>query len=210
MSWGSPDQQQMYNEIGEAFLESLGSGKNVVLESEFEKYLPLFKKSLLDEMTPEAKTRLSAEYNIKFSPYEPITVISQELDPNGVLFKGFHYSEDDVRVGDGKHHKVVAVYPARFRKLQSINAIGEEAEEIIGLMGAAAISPSGGLDPRTSEAFKRVNAAIHKANPSVVTKDDIRNNEIEAKLMGLPTQSTNQPAQTSSDSDPEEFDADWS
>ena len=61
MSWGSPDQQQMYNEMGEAFLESLSSGKNVVLESEFEKYLPLFKKSLLDEMTHEAKTRLSAE-----------------------------------------------------------------------------------------------------------------------------------------------------
>ena len=127
--WGSQDWQQSFNQLGEQFLKSLEAGKNVLLESEWSKYLPLFKKDALADMSKEAASKLAAEYNYKFSPYEPITVISQELDPDGVEFLGFRYNDDDIRVGDGKKHKVVAVYPARFRKLKTINELGPDFTE---------------------------------------------------------------------------------
>ena len=207
--WGSQDWQQSFNQLGEQFLKSLEAGKNVLLESEWSKYLPLFKKDALADMSKEAATKLAAEYNYKFSPYEPITVISQELDPDGVEFIGFRYNDDDIRVGDGKKHKVVAVYPARFRKLKTINELGPERSfEVIGLLSAAAMSKNG-LDPRMDKAYKQVSDAMDEVNPNIVTEEDIKNNEIEAKLMGIPLDKPEEP-QASKDDDPVDFDADWS
>ena len=186
--WGSPGWQEEYNKFGEEFLKSLEFGKNVLLEAEFVKYLPLFKKAELEALSPEARSHLAAEYNYKFSPYDPITVLSDELDPeNGVVFHGFRYSENDIRVGDGKKHKVVAVYPARFRRLNSINALGKESVEIIGLMGAAAMSQNAAMDPRIGEAYRKVEDAFHRVNPDTVTPEDIRNHKIAEKLMGKET-----------------------
>ena len=208
--WGSQEWQDSFNQLSEQFLNSIEAGKNVILESEWAKYLPLFQKSALSELSNEAATKLAAEYNYKFSPYEPITVISQELDPNGVVYTGFRYNESDIRVGDGQKHKVVAIYPARFRKLKTINALGpERSHEVIGLLSAAAMSQNG-LDPRMDRAYKQVSDALDEVNPNVVTAEDIKNNEIEAKLMGVPLDNTGDKQETPADADPEEFDADWS
>lgn len=192
--WASQAQQNDYNRLGEDFLKSLEAGKNVVLDTEFERYLPLFKKASLEAMDETSRNKLAYEYNYRFSPYDPITVISSELDPNGVVFRGFQYSPDDVRVGDGKRHKVVAVYPARFRRLESINAIGEESADIIGLMGAAALTNNGATDPRVDAAYSKVMDAFNRANPDTVE---------------TPKQETPKPSTTSLDSDPDEFDAIW-
>lgn len=91
--------------------------KNVILERDFIKFMPLFNREQLKKLNGDDKTRLAKEFSITFSQRDPVYVITPELDPeNGVVY-----------YEDGQKHKVRHVIHPGLRELATLNVLGKDA-----------------------------------------------------------------------------------
>ena len=110
-------------ELGRGFIGSAVPSANVVLDSEFAKYAPLFQSEVLKSMDPNKASALYNEYKGRFSLQHPVKVVTRKVPgPNDV---GAYYAPLNQNL------KVVRVLPPVYRQMRTLNEAGPGACQLI-------------------------------------------------------------------------------
>lgn len=152
-----PEQLEYLKELCSNYLKSQIPEGNIVLESDFSRYIPLFNKEQNDALGKEAVTELATEYRGRFSLQHAIKIISAEVVDQPSEDAAF-YAQDK------KYHRVVLELPPMFRPLKTLNELGPRVPTLIdALMTTTARKDNlalGGVDY-----CKEVERAVALVNP---------------------------------------------
>ena len=114
---------------------------NIVLEQDFDKFMPLFNAKLKERLSEDEWVELSAEYSSRFSLQHCIQVLSNTLDEKGVLYPKDH-----------RHHRLVRTIPPFFNRVKTLNEFSDKAPVLISkLFNAVSTSAGNPLDHRESK-----------------------------------------------------------
>ena len=109
--------------LGRGFIQSAVPSANVVLDSEFAKYAPLFQSEVLKTMDSDKAKALYEEYKGRFSLQHPVKVVTRQVPgPNDV---GAYYAPLNQNL------RVVRVLPPVYRQMRTLNEAGPEACRLI-------------------------------------------------------------------------------
>jgi len=146
--------------------------RNVVTNSEFAKFMPLFNKEAISRLSDSEKTDLAYEYNQRFNPMEPVRVIDPtKMDPNGAFW-----------LQDRQRHLVVFTLPPSRPKLLTVNELGPEAAQYAAEMMASASKTAGPFDDRSKEYSKALAGLIDRANKESIAKQQVEFDRITGEL----------------------------
>lgn len=126
---------------------------NVVFVDQFAKYMPLFNKNLYEQADTESITELYKEYYGRFSMQHPIQILSRERDDNGVM-------HPEIR----ERFRLERTIPATFRRVSSLNDLGEKVPALINAFFNATTQPSGPFDKRKEDYAHAIAQAIDMAD----------------------------------------------
>ncbi len=134
---------------------------NIVFVDEFDKYMPLFNKERNKEAGEAETSRLYLEYSGRFSPQHPILILERIQDDNGVLYPSLM-----------TRYKLVRKVPPRFRRVSTLNELGEKVPALINAFFNATAHPGGPGDHRKEQYARAIASALVDADKK--TGGDIR------------------------------------
>lgn len=194
--------------LARQFLEDNEVLRNTVTQEEFSRFMPLFNKSLFDSLDAEAKSNLAYDFNQRFNPMEPISIIDpNKLDPNGAIWSV-----------DKEKHLVIFKLPASRPKLKTVNDLGEQAVQVASEMMAAAAKSAGPFDDRAKKYSKALADLIDKANEDSLKEQDKEFKETVEELRSKVSTQNNPPFKKTNllrpevpekSKEPEGVDVDW-
>ena len=149
-----------------AFMSVAVPESNVIFVDEFDKFMPLFNKERHDEAGEAKTSELFIEYNGRFSPQHPIYILERTPDPNGVMYPSLR-----------TRYKLARKIPPRFRRLSTLNELGEKVPTLINAFFNATTNPSGPGDHRKEQYAKAIASALVKADTK--TGGDIKKQRAE-------------------------------
>lgn len=114
-----------------AFLAIAVPKQNIVLESEFGKFMPLFNNKLREQVESDDLNKLCQEYFRTFSMQHPIQILSNGTDPSG---------RGPVYPGDNRSHHLVQTIPAIHRRVNTLNELGEKVPTLINALFNSTVS----------------------------------------------------------------------
>lgn len=126
---------------------------NIVFVDQFAKYMPLFNKNLHDQADTEEITELYKEYYGRFSMQHPIQILSRERDDHGVM-------HPEIR----ERFRLERTIPATFRRVSSLNDLGEKVPALVNAFFNATTQPSGPFDKRKEDYAHAIAQAIGMAD----------------------------------------------
>ena len=126
---------------------------NIVFVDQFAKYMPLFNKNLHDQADTEEITELYKEYYGRFSMQHPIQILSRERDDHGVM-------HPEIR----ERFRLERTIPATFRRVSSLNDLGETVPALVNAFFNATTQPSGPFDKRKEDYAHAIAQAIGMAD----------------------------------------------
>lgn len=136
-----------------AFLAIEVPNSNILFVEDFDKYMVLFNKERFNDATPEERDIIGREYHSVFSMQHPIKLLSHEHDPNGVMHPIAR-----------EKFKVVSTIPATFRRVSTLNDLGEKVPTLMNAFMNANSSSAGPFDPRKGQYAKAIAEAINTAD----------------------------------------------
>lgn len=152
-----PEQFEHLKELCSGFLKSQIPESNIILESDFSRYIPLFNKEQSNALGEDAITELATEYRGRFSLQHAVKIISAEIVDQPTSDSAYY-------APDKKYHRIVLVLPPMFRSLKTLNELGPKVPALIdALMTTTARKDNinlGGVDY-----CKEVERAIKLVNP---------------------------------------------
>lgn len=181
--------------------------QNVIPFEEFQKYIPLFKKEALDQMSDEEKSTLAYEYAQRINPQQPVRVIDLATPENrGATYKGTKY-------------KVLFALPAWTNRLDSVNKQGQAAMRLAAELLAGTRASSNPFDTRQQQYSAALTDLLAKGNADTVKKQEEERAKMTRELQGKllkrppmtpppPKQQPTQPVTTSAE-EPSSLDAEW-
>ena len=180
--------------------------KNVIPLREFQEFMPLFKKELLDGMEEDDKAQLSYKYSQRINIQHPVIVIDDDTeDADGAMYKGRKY-------------KIIFTLPSWTNRLETVNKQGPQALRLAAEYIAATKTHTNPFDTRQAQYSSALAGLLHKGNASSVAEQEKQRSSMEKDLAGkllkpLPKQeqSSETQAQTTSSepTEPAGLDADW-
>lgn len=163
------------NELCKSFMASDAPDQNIILESEFNKYMPLFNKEQMEKMSQDQRIALNKEYSSRFSLRHPIYVLSMEIDQE----QGKYCPSDQQK------HKVAAVLPPVFRQLNTLNVLGPDAVDLVTAFFNSSKDENNPVDNRADKYAFLLAYAMALANPPEQAEEAVRKfSEAERKLLG--------------------------
>lgn len=194
--------------LGKQFLNSLNN-KNVIPQTEFEEYLPLFNKSLLDQMDDSDKAKLAFRWSQRINIQQSVKVIDTTTpDENGILYRG-------------RRFKLVLTLPAWTNRYESVNAQGDDAVAIAAECLANSRSTNNPFDTRQAQYSSKLVALLRKGNAESLKRQNEERERLAEKLgMGStpkpadkPTEAKPKPAEKQVTKpvveEPPSLDAEW-
>ena len=138
---------------------------NIVFADEFNRFMPLFNKSLYESTDADEVDKLAREYNSIFSMQHPIQVLSRTPDPQGVLHPGTR-----------KRYRIDRVIPAMFRRVSTLNDLGKKVPTLINAFFNATSTAVGPFDKRNVQYAHAIAEAIRTADKKEGKIDKQRSN----------------------------------
>ena len=126
---------------------------NIIFADEFNKFMPLFNKTLYDQTEPTDIDELAREYNSRFSMQHPIQLLTRVRDERGVLYPG-----------DRHRYKLDKEIPAMFRRVSTLNNLGRKVPALMNALYNSVVKTSGPFDHRKAEYSKAIAQAIGLAD----------------------------------------------
>lgn len=146
--------------------------RNTVTQGEFAKYMPLFNRSMLSNLSDAEQKELAYNYNQRFNPFEPVRVIDQtKLDPNGAFW-----------LEDRQRHLVIFTLPPARPKIKTVNELGPEAAKAAAEMMASAARTAGPFDTRSKEYSAQLAELIDKANSASIAEQQKEFDKLHEQL----------------------------
>ena len=153
-----PEQFSNLMNMCSEFLKAKIPPSNIVPESEFAEFIPLFNEESIKELGKDGIDKLAKKYRGRFSLQHPIHIISAEQadDTEGDVIKSPH---------DNKFHRIVITLPPMFRSLRTLNDLGERVPSLIdALMNTVARKDT--YMNSTNDYYRGIAEAMSMANPS--------------------------------------------
>ena len=136
-----------------AFMSVAVPEQNIIFVDDFDKYMPLFNKERREEAGEAKASELFIEFNGRFSPQHPIYILERTPDPNGVMYPSLRTK-----------YKLAKKVPPRFRRLSTLNELGEKVPTLINAFFNATTNPSGPGDHRKEQYAQAIASALVKAD----------------------------------------------
>lgn len=136
-----------------AFLAVEVPNSNIIFADEFNRFMPLFNKSLYESTDAAEVDALAREYNSRFSMQHPIQVLTRTPDPNGVTYPGSR-----------KKYRIDRVIPAMFRKVSTLNDLGKKVPALMNAFLNSTSTSTGPFDKRKATYADAIAKAIRMAD----------------------------------------------
>ena len=149
-----------------AFMSVAVPEQNIIFEEDFDRFMPLFNKERNSEAGKTRLSELFIEFNGRFSPQHPIYILSRTTDENGIMYPSLRTK-----------YKLAKKIPPRFRRVSTLNELGEKVPALINAFFNATTNPSGPGDHRKEQYAKAIASALVKAD--VKTGGDIKQQRAE-------------------------------
>ena len=133
--------------------------------------MPLFNKSLYESTDASEVDALAREYNSRFSMQHPIQVLTRTPDPQGVLHPGSR-----------KRYRIDRVIPAMFRRVSTLNDLGQKVPSLINAFFNATSTATGPFDKRNVTYAQAIAKAIRMADQKEGKIDKQRSNFRQAAM----------------------------
>ena len=147
---------------------------NIIPESEFSKFLPLFNNQLFSKLSDDKVHELCDEYNNRFSTRHPIKIIASREAT----------ADDETIVKDRQRYVVVATIPPLFRSIRTLNEVGAKLPNLI-----VALYNASQRNTPVDNSMQKFSSYIGQAlqiggNMDNPDQERAKFNEMEKKLIG--------------------------